>query len=437
MPDGNIFAKRLKHLSEIKKSSDIFGECSAVSCGVFCPTFGISVCAPLIQDAAVIVVGTPECVWYAKNSCIYHSNDPAYDRFYCCAMDNHDIVFGDSGGIRSAISEVAGDASVNCIILASTCIPEIIGDDMDSIARESEEETGIPVLPVHIAHYDHKCNEFGVAISRTLEALGRLMEPQEVQPMTVNLLGRHFHSSMDGSLQDSELVGLLEKYGASINLMLPDKCSTAAISSAPLAAMNIVTNAVGKDLAEYMRQRFGTPYVFFEPSLNLDYISKGYAKIQECLGINMEKDLSGLKAGAESVINNSRAVLDGKSFINGGRPPDAFEAACFLSELGMKPLLINAYRVYESSAETIEKILARGWNPYINYVANPEAAFRLIPELLPDLFVGHGNAELLKQMGIKHIEMLLPPGKLGYEAVIYVLEVIAGTLKGDAELEAL
>ena len=428
MEDKNTFVKRLKRLSEIKKSSDIFGECSAVSMGVFCPTFGVSVCAPLIQDAAVIVVGTPECLWYAKNSCIYHSNDPAFDRFYCCALDDHDIVFGDNGSIRRAICKVAVEVPVNCIILASTCIPEIIGEDMNSIAREAEEEAGIPVLPIRIAHYDHKCSEFGVAISRTLETLGRLMVPQKVQPRTVNLLGRNFHSAMEGSLLDSELVRLLHQKGVHINLMLPDKCVTSEIAAAPLAALNIVTNAVGEDLAEYMFRQFDTPYVHFEPSLDLDYIAEGYAKIQASLGLNMQKDLSRLKAGTELAVSNSRAVLEGKSFINGGRPPDAFEAACFLAELGLKPLLINAYRVYESSGKAIEKILAKGWDPYVNYVANPEAVFRMIPELRPDLFVSHGNPEIFQQMGIKHLEMLIPPGKLGYEAVSYALGALDRTL---------
>lgn len=421
----------LKKLSDIKKNKDIFGECSAISCGVFCPTFGIAVCGPLIQDGAVLVVGTPECTWYAKNSSIYHSKDPGYDRFYCCAMEDHDITFGDSGNIREALCKIGEDSSIKCIILASTCIPEIIGDDMESIAKEAEEAMGIPVLLVHIAHYDHKCSEFGVAISRTLEAMGRLMEPQQVKPMTVNLLGRNFHSAMDGSLYDTEMVKLLHKYNVSINLIMPDKCYTDEISKAPLAALNIVTNEVGRDVAQYMERRFGTPYVLFEPSLNIEYIQEGYTKIQQYLGINMGEELSRINFATKKAIDEGRKILEGKSFINGGRPPDAFEMASFLSEMGMKPLLINAYRVYESSRKAIESILKKGWDPYVNYVANPEAIVSMISELSPDIFLGHGKVEYFKRMEIKHIEMLLPPGRLGYEAVTYALSVITEVLKGD------
>ena len=421
----------LKRLSDIKKTKDIFGECSAISCGVFCPTFGIAVCGPLIQDGAVLVVGTPECTWYAKNSSIYHSENPGYDRFYCYAMEDHDITFGDSGNIKEAICKIGEDSSIKCIILASTCIPEIIGDDMKSIAKEAEETIGIPVILVHIAHYDHKCNEFGVAISRTLEAMGRLMEPQQVKPMTVNLLGRNFHSSMEGSLYDTEMVKLLQKYNVNINLIMPDKCYTNEISKAPLAALNIVTNEVGRDIARYMERRFGTPYVLFEPSLNINYICEGYTKIQEYLGIDMEEELSTINFVAKEMMDEGGKILQGKSFINGGRPPDAFEVASFLCQRGMKPLLINAYRVYESSKTHIEIILEKGWNPYVNYIANPEATATLISELSPDIFFGHGNVEYLKRMGIKHIEMIVPPGRLGYETVVYAISAIIQALKGD------
>lgn len=417
---------RLKRLSEIQSSKDIFGDCSAISCGVFCPTFGVSVCAPLIQDGAVLIVGTPECTWYAKNSSIYHAIDPGWDRFYCCAMEEQDITFGENGAIVKAICDIAAEPDIHCIFLASTCVPEIIGDDLEAIAKAGEKLSGIPVLPVRIAHYDHKCNEFGVAVSRTLESLGSLMEAQPKQPKTVNLLGRNFHSAVDGSLRDTELVKLLQTHGIAIQRILPDRCSTSELKKAPSVALNIVTNEVGRELAYYMEKHFGIPYVLFEPSFDLDYIRAGYDKLQKCLGISMEQELCGRKREAKAAIHNGRRLLQGKSFINGGRPPDAFEAAEFLAEMGMKPLLIHAYRLCENSSKRIEKILQRGWNPYVNYVANPEGAAALTEELAPDIYIGHGDAERLIDRGIKQIEMLLPPGKLGYEAIVYAVSALTG-----------
>lgn len=72
---------RLNRLSEISTNKDIYGESAAISCGVFCPTFGVAVAAPLIREAAVLVIGTAECTWYARNSCIYHSEEPGMRGF--------------------------------------------------------------------------------------------------------------------------------------------------------------------------------------------------------------------------------------------------------------------------------------------------------------------------------------------------------------------
>jgi hypothetical protein len=131
-------------------------------------------------------------------------------------------------------------------------------------------------------------------------------------------------------------------------------------------------------------------------------------------------------------LQEARQVLAGKSFVNGGRPPDAFEAAAFLTSLGMVPLLINAYRLTDNSQEQIDRILDQGWDPYVNYVANPNAAVSLMPELLPDLYIGFGQMDYLKKLGILHLERLVPPGKIGYEAITWALAAVKSVLAGGA-----
>ncbi|AFA46825.1 nitrogenase component 1 [Acetobacterium woodii] len=421
---------RLNRLSEIKKNQDIYGDSAAISCGVFCPTFGVAVSAPLIKEAAVMVVGTAECTWYAKNSCLYHSEDPGYDRFYSCVFEDSDITFGDRGGIKQSLLKIAESEAIQCIFLVSTCIPEIIGEDLEAISKEAQKICGKPILPVHIAHYDNNCNEFGVAIARTLRVQGRLMKPQTVKPGTVNFLGRNFHAGTAGTPKQSELAKCLEQAGVTINLMLPDQCCIKQIYEAPGAALNIVTNEVGRELAEYMQNQFGTPFVEFEASLDINYISAGYQQLEEYLELDLSADYMALQQQAESLVAEARQDLAGKTFINGGRPPDALEVAAFLSALGMKPMLINAYRLNDKSEANRQFILEQGCDPYVNYVANPNAAMSMLTKLQPDLYIGFGNGDYLRQLGISHLETLLPPGKIGYEAIIHVITAIQAALKG-------
>ncbi|WP_414151671.1 nitrogenase component 1 [Acetobacterium carbinolicum] len=423
---------RLNRLSEINHNKDIYGASAAISCGVFCPTFGVAVAAPLIREAAVLVVGTAECTWYARNSCIYHSEEPGYERFFAGVFEDTDIIFGSRDGILTALLQIAKDPRIRFIFLVSTCIPEIIGEDLEAIGQAAEKECGIPILPIHVAHYDRNCNEFGVAVSQTMKAMVRLMKPQTVKPGTVNLLGRNFHAGIEGSLKDSELLGLLTQNGITLHLIIPEPCNIEALQSAPAAALNIVTSEVGRELAMAMEDQFGTPYVFFEPSFELDKIRSGYQQLAGHLGISIQKIIEKAHQTTVLQLQEARQVLAGKSFVNGGRPPDAFEAAAFLTSLGMVPLLINAYRLTDNSQEQIDRILNQGWDPYVNYVANPNAAVSLMPELLPDLYIGFGQADYLKQLGILHLERLVPPGKIGYEAITWALAAVKSVLAGGA-----
>lgn len=421
---------RLNRLSEISTNKDIYGESAAISCGVFCPAFGVAVAAPLIREAAVLVIGTAECTWYARNSCIYHSEEPGDARFYAGVFEDTDIIFGSRDGIRTALLEIAKDPQIRCIFLVSTCIPEIIGEDLEAIGQAAERECGIPILPIHVAHYDRNCNEFGVAVSQTMKAMVRLMKPQTVKPGKVNLLGRNFHGGTEGSLKDSELLRLLNEHGVVLNRIIPEPGSIENLERAPEAALNIVTNEVGRELAIAMESQFGTPYVFFEPSFELDKIRSGYQQLAGYLAIPIQEVIEKAHQNALLQLQAARQELAGKTFVIGGRPPDAIEAAAFLTAQGMVPQLINAYRLTDNSREQIDRILDQGWDPYVNYVANPGAAVSLLPELLPDVYIGFGPVGYLKQLGIRHLERLLPPGKIGFEAIIWALVAVKSCLAG-------
>lgn len=421
---------RLKRLSEINTNKDIYGEAAAISCGVFCPTFGVAVAAPLIREAAVLVIGTAECTWYARNSCIYHSEEPAYDRFYAGVFEDIDIIFGSRDGIRTALRQIAQEPQIRCIFLVSTCIPEIIGEDLEAIGQAAEKECGIPILPIHVAHYDRNCNEFGVAVAQTMKAMVRLMKPQRVKPGTVNLLGRNFHGGTAGSLKESELLRLLNEHGVALNMIIPETGNIESLERAPEAALNIVTNEVGRELAIAMESQFGTPYVCFEPSFELDKIQSGYQQLASYLAIPIQEMIAKAHQDALLQLQAARQELAGKTFVIGGRPPDAIEAAAFLTSLGMVPQLINAYRLTDKSQEQIDRILNQGWDPYVNYVANPSGAVSLLPDLLPDVYIGFGPVGYLKQLEIRQLERLLPPGKIGFEAITWALAAVKSSLAG-------
>jgi nitrogenase molybdenum-cofactor synthesis protein NifE len=408
--------KRIKRLSQIEKTLDIYGDCAAIAGGIFCPAHGVALAAPYIQDAAVIVVGMAECTWYAKNSGEHYTRHMAGERFYSCVLEDADIAFGFGDQLVDQIVQVARQTHCACVILASTCIPEIIGEDIETAANEAEKICGRPVLLIHTSHFDYRCYEYEIAVERLLLALGRLMTPQKAKPKTVNFIGIELHGSRKLDHADNELTRLLLRHGVQTNMTLLNRCHTAMIARAPAAQLNILTHRVGLPLARFMEEQFHIPYVLFQPSLDIEEIAKEYEQIERALELSLPERVL-FQEQAETAVESARPVCTGRSVVNGGRPPDAIETTAFLVLLGLRPLLINAARLYPTTGKAIDAILRAGFDPYVNYVANPHIAAAIMERELPELYIGHGHTAWLQKLSCAKLKSVKPESALGFEAV--------------------
>lgn len=407
--------KRIYHLSQITKNQDIYGTCKAIAGGIFCPAHGVAFAAPYIRDAAIVVVGMAECTWYAKNTGVYYAQHTADERFYSCVLEEEDIAFGFGEQLVGQIAQVVEQTHCACVILASTCIPEIIGEDIEQAALQAEQQCGCPVLLVHTSHFDYKCYEYEIAVERLLLSLGKLMRPQPIKPGSVNYLGVELHFQHQQAAEN-ELTRLLKEHGVSTNLILLNSCTTEEIKKAPAAQLNIVTHRVGLPLAKWMEQAFHTPYTVLEPSWDLAAISQAYEKMEQALRLRMPQ-WRDYKGEALEAIEKARPICCGKTVINGGRPPDAIETTAFLVSLGMHPLLINAARIYPTTAQAIAQIEAAGFDPYVNYVANHHITQAFMSRQLPDLYIGHGSSLWVKKFPCARLDTVKPENTMGFEAV--------------------
>ncbi len=64
-------------------------------------------------------------------------------------MRERDGIFGGTDRLRRCIRYTAQEKHPQCILIASSCVAGVIGDDVEAEAREAEEELGIPVVAVN------------------------------------------------------------------------------------------------------------------------------------------------------------------------------------------------------------------------------------------------------------------------------------------------
>ena len=139
---------------------------------------------------------------------------------------------------------------LEAVMIVSTCVPELIGEDYSALKEELEETLGIPVLSVQTEHF--KCNTHIPGMVRTLGALAELMEEQPGEKSGINILGHR-----QGNINATELMELLAKHNVHINCAIPSSSTIENIKKAPKVKLNIVTDQIAIDLAEEMQKDLG------------------------------------------------------------------------------------------------------------------------------------------------------------------------------------
>ena len=186
--NGEQLLNRLTRLSEVETIKDVKSLTEALFPGTHCPLMGAAMAVRGLKDAMLMIIGTEECSYYTKHMTIYSEEfGGLYGRCVSVVLDDHDITFGCNKKLEDAFKEMIEEYSPKAVYLVSTCVVEIIGDDIDAIADIFTEQYQIPVMPVHTEHF--KCENHLPGLERTITASLKLMQSCPCDG-SVNILGQ-------------------------------------------------------------------------------------------------------------------------------------------------------------------------------------------------------------------------------------------------------
>lgn len=402
----------LNKLDEINDDKDIKSLSHAIFPGTHCPLFGVALTASYIKNMPLVVVGTSECTYYTKNFA-YH-RQKGNDSVYSIALKEKDVVFGAQKKVEKAIKQIIEIENPDAIMIVTTCVPELIGEDYSSIEYSLSEEVDIPIFVVNTEHF--KCNSHIPGMTRALKSLGSAMSKSEIQE-GVNILGHR-----QAEVEKTELVKILKDNDIKINTVIPSKCDIEDIKNASSAKLNIVTDMIALDLAEYMKKKFDIDYIYFDKHMNKEIIFKNYEKLGEILDINLNEKLTEERKMYDELFLSLSEVLKDKKLIYGNTPMMAFETVDFLSDLGAIPLFVQVRELYEQDKVFKENLIKKGYNPYISRIANIAPLRHLYDTIGADLYIGHENPMLLKEKGLMQITLDSHAQKIGYELPIGMMK---------------
>lgn len=405
--------KEAKSLQSIDTDEDIIQLSHALFPGTHCPLFGALMAASYVQDLAVINIGTQECTFYGKD--FSRLRQKGKDLVFSLVTHKNDLTFGMADRIKAAVEEVVRVHKPKALLLISTCVVELIGEDVGSIAKVLEADHEIPILFVKTEHF--KCNSHMPGLKDTMSAMVHLMEKRERKPLSVNVLGHRFDD-----FHDTELFHLLKSQGVQVNMSIPSTCSVERLKQAGEAELNIVTDFTALALAESMQLKLDQPYVIFDKHLDPERVLRAYEKIGESLNLSWSDEISKLYESCREKIKITKKQVEGQTFIYGNTPMKALEMVHFLATLGMKPQWVQLREWYEDDEIWRSQIIEMGHNPRVSRIANIIPMREVYDEVKPSLYVGHENPMELMKRGIRQLTFDREASQLGFQLCLSILD---------------
>jgi nitrogenase molybdenum-iron protein alpha chain len=298
-------------------------------------------------DVLHIVHGPVGCsyyTWMTRRNQYRSREDGKNYMSYCVTTDmqDSDIVFGGVKKLRQAVQEGYDIFKPNAITITATCPVGLIGDDIQTVAKEMTEELGISVVAFNCEGYKGVSQSAGHHIAnngffKNWVGEGEATD-EEIEGFTVNLLGEY---NIGGDSYEIERV--LEKCGINVIATFSGDGTYDAATKAHLAQLNLVMcHRSINYMAEMMETKFGVPWTKVS-FIGVQAFAKSLRKVarffnDEALTQRIEEVIAEEVAAAEAEIAPIRERLQGKSailFVGGSR---AHHYQDLFADLGIKTI---------------------------------------------------------------------------------------------------
>lgn len=188
--------------------------------------------------------------WYGSHSGIF-----------CSGLRQIDAVLGDDEKLIKKMEAAARDIQPDLMALVGSPVPMVIGADLEGIAVELEERTGIPSFgfdTTGTAYYDRGAFRAAKAL------MGRYTAKQAAKEAAierrVNILGALPMDFGKGE-EIRDFKRFLAENGYETGLCLAMDYSLSDLKEAASAQVNLAVSRFGFLMAQYMEQRFRIPYL--------------------------------------------------------------------------------------------------------------------------------------------------------------------------------
>jgi nitrogenase molybdenum-cofactor synthesis protein NifE len=364
-----------------------------------CAFDGAKIALQPITDVAHLVHGPIACEGNSwDNRGAKSSSSRLYRTGFTTDMNEHDIVFGGEKHLYKSIKEIIEKYNPPAVFVYQTCVPAMIGDDIEAVCKSASAKFGKPVIPINSPGFVGPKNLGNkLAGEAILEHVIGTEEPEYTTPYDINIIGEY---NLSGELW--QVKPLLDELGIRILACISGDARYHEVASShrARAAMMVCSKAM-INIARKMEERYDIP--FFEGSFyGVSDMSESLREIARLLVERGAPDE--LKTRTEAVIAREEARawdrlaayrprLEGKRvlLITGGVKSWSVVAA--LQEAGIDIVGTSTKKSTKEDKERIKELM--GDDAHMFDDMTPREMYKMLKEARADIMLSGGRTQFV------------------------------------------
>src|ERR1035438_7630840 len=364
-----------------------------------CAFDGAKIALQPITDVAHLVHGPIACEGNSWDNRGAKSSGPQLYRIsFTTDIDENDVVFGGEKRLYKAIKEIVEKYNPPAVFVYQTCVPAMIGDDIEVVCKAAALKFGKPVIPVNSPGFVGSKNLGNkLAGEALLDYVIGTEEPEYTTPYDINIIGEY---NLSGELW--QVKPLLDELGIRILACISGdaKYHEVARSHRARAAMMVCSKAM-INVARKMEERYGIP--FFEGSFyGIGDTSDALRKISRLLvdrGAPAE-----LRSRTEAVIAREEArawqrIAPFKSHLAGKRVllftggVKSWSVVAALQEAGLVITGTSVKKSTPGDKERIKELMKHDAHMFDDL--KPREMYKMLKEARADIMLSGGRTQFV------------------------------------------
>ncbi|MBD8893328.1 nitrogenase iron-molybdenum cofactor biosynthesis protein NifE [Roseibium litorale] len=364
-----------------------------------CAFDGAKIALQPLTDVAHLVHGPIACEGNSwDNRGAKSSGSQIWRTGFTTDINETDVVFGGEKRLFKSIREIIEKYDPPAVFVYQTCVPAMIGDDIDAVCKAAREKFGKPVIPVNAPGFVGPKNLGNkLAGEALLQHVIGTEEPEYTTPYDINIIGEY---NLSGELW--QIKPLLDELGIRILACISGdgRYKDVASSHRAKAAMMVCSKAM-INVARKMEERYGIP--FFEGSFyGIQDTSDALREISQLLverGADpelldrTEALISREEARAWAAIEPFKPRFKGKKvlLITGGVKSWSVLAA--LQEAGLELVGTSVKKSTKEDKERIKELM--GQDAHMIEDMTPREMYKMLKDAKADIMLSGGRSQFV------------------------------------------